>query len=50
MQVSETILVNEVKRQVTEFKLGRVRSDFGWVTSEARPCNSPRRPSEWTLN
>ena len=22
-------------RQVTEVKLGRVRSDFGWVTSEA---------------
>ena len=21
-------------RQVTEVKLGRVRSDFGWVTSE----------------
>ena len=22
-------------RQVTEVKLGRVRSDFGWVTTEA---------------
>ena len=22
-------------RQVTQVKLGRVRSDFGWVTSEA---------------
>ena len=37
-------------RQVTEVKLGRVRSDFGWVTSEACPRNSPRRPWEVTLN
>ena len=37
-------------RQVTEVKLGRVRSDFEWVTSEAWPRNSPRRPSEGTLN
>ena len=37
-------------RQVTEVKLGRVRSDFGWVTTEAWPRNSPRRPSEGTLN
>ena len=32
--------------QVTEVKLGRVRSDSGWVTSEVWPHNSPRRPSE----
>ena len=37
-------------RQVAEVKLGRVRSDFGWVTTEAGPRNSPRRPSEGTLN
>ena len=37
-------------RQVTEVKLGRVRSDAGWVTSEVRSHNSPRRPSEGTLN
>ena len=37
-------------RQVTEVKLGRVRSDFGWVTSEAWHRISPRRPSEGTLN
>ena len=37
-------------RQVTEVKLGRVRSDAGWVTSEVWPHNSPRRPSEGTLN
>ena len=37
-------------RQVTEVKLGRVRSDAGWVTSEVWPHNSPRRPSEVTLN
>ena len=32
------------------FKLGRVRSNSGWVTSEAWPHNSPCRPSEGTLN
>ena len=37
-------------RQVTEVKLSRVRSDSGLVTSGAGPHNSPRRPSEGTLN
>ena len=37
-------------RQVTELKLGQVRSNSGWVTSEAGTHNSPRHPSEWTLN
>ena len=37
-------------RQVTEVKLGRVRLNSGWLTSEAWPHNSPRRPSEGTLN
>ena len=37
-------------RQVTEVKLGRVRSNSRWVTSEAWLHNSPRRPSEGTLN
>ena len=37
-------------RQVTEVTLGRVRSDSGWVTSEVWAHNSPRRPSEGTLN
>ena len=37
-------------RQVTEVKLGRVRSNSGWVTLEAWPSNSPRRPSEGMLN
>ena len=35
-------------RQVTEVKLGRVRSDSGWATSKARPHNSPRHPLEGT--
>ena len=34
---------------MTEVKLGRVRSNSGWVTSEASPHNSPR-PLEGTLN
>ena len=37
-------------RQVNEVKLGRVRSDSGWVTTETSPHNSPRRPSEGMLN
>ena len=37
-------------RQVTEVKVGRVRSNSGWVTSEALPHHSPYRPSEGTLN
>ena len=37
-------------RNVTEVKLGRVRSNSRWVTLEARPHNSPRRRSEGTLN
>ena len=37
-------------RQVTEVKLGQVTSNSGWVTSEAWPRNSPRRPSSGTLN
>ena len=36
--------------QLTEVQLGRVRSDSGWVTSEAWPRNSPRRPWEGMLN
>ena len=40
----------EILRQVTEVKLGQVRSNSGWVTSEARPHNSPRRPSKGMLN
>ena len=35
-------------RQVTEVKLGRVRSNSEWVTSEARP-HLTRRPSEGML-
>ena len=38
------------RRQVSEVKLGRVRSNSGWVTLEAWPRSSPRRPSEGTLN
>ena len=37
-------------REVTEVKLGRARSNSGWVTSEAWLHNSPHRPSEGTLN
>ena len=37
-------------RQMNEVKLGRVRSNSGWVTSEAWSHNSPPRPSEGTLN
>ena len=37
-------------RQVTEVKLGQVRSNSGWVTSKALPHSSPRYPSERMLN
>ena len=37
-------------RQITEAKLGRMRSNSGWATLEARPHNSPHRLSEGTLN
>ena len=37
-------------RQVTKVMLDRVRSDSGCVTLETQPHNSPRRPSEGTLN
>ena len=36
--------------QVTDIKLGRVRSYSGWLTSEAWPHNSPRCLSEGTSN